>query len=204
MYVETFSLFIRWRTSRLIPWLAVLNRAAIGMNNQVALFWLYMSKSGKTASHGRYIFRFCVTSILFSVMDRPVYTPSDTGWFSYTLISIFYFISFLVLTQGVIKQFWLSWNFLSRPGWPWTHRDSPVSASWVLESKMCDTIVWPTFRLFSGSQLFLRVQMTFQNSFNMHCTEMQNAIMLNIFKTISYSFVFHNFKIPCVFIESML
>ena len=69
---------------------------------------------------------------------------------------------------------------------------------------MCDTIVWPAFPLFSGSQLFLLVQMKFQNSFNMHFTEMQNATMLNIFKNISYTFVFHNFKIPCVFTESML
>ena len=34
---------------------------------------------------------------------------------------------------------WLSWNWLCRSGWPWTHRDPPVSAFRVLGSKVCTT-----------------------------------------------------------------
>jgi len=33
----------------------------------------------------------------------------------------------------------LSWNSLFRRDWPWTHRDLPASASWVLGLKDCTT-----------------------------------------------------------------
>jgi hypothetical protein len=29
---------------------------------------------------------------------------------------------------------------LSSPGWPWTHRDPPASAFWLLELKVCATM----------------------------------------------------------------
>ena len=48
---------------------------------------------------------------------------------------------FWFLRQGFSVQLWLSWNSLSRPGWPHTHRDPPASASWVLGLKAYITTV---------------------------------------------------------------
>ena len=38
----------------------------------------------------------------------------------------------------------------SRPGWPWTHRDLPASASWELGLKVCTTMPFP--KMFLGSR----------------------------------------------------
>ena len=35
----------------------------------------------------------------------------------------------------------MSWKLLCRPGWPWTHRDPPVSASQVLRLQVCTTTI---------------------------------------------------------------
>ena len=44
-----------------------------------------------------------------------------------------------LLRQGISLQALLAWNALCGLGWPWTHRDLPVSTSSVLEWKVRST-----------------------------------------------------------------
>ena len=46
---------------------------------------------------------------------------------------------FVFLKQGFSVYPWLSWNSLSRPNWPQTHRDLPAAASQLLRLKACAT-----------------------------------------------------------------
>jgi hypothetical protein len=59
----------------------------------------------------------------------------ETNWES----TLCWFLFLCLLSQGYSVQPWLSWNSLCRLVWPWTHRDPPASASWVLGLKVCTT-----------------------------------------------------------------
>jgi hypothetical protein len=54
------------------------------------------------------------------------------------------------LKQGFSLWAWLSWNFFCRQGRSQTHRDSSVSASWMLGLKVCTT----TAQLLNSSQSY--------------------------------------------------
>lgn len=55
------------------------------------------------------------------------------------------YLSFLlfVLRKGLFTWPRLSWNSLCTPGYHWTHRDLPASASWMLELKVWATTPQP-------------------------------------------------------------
>lgn len=77
------------------------------------------------------------------------------GYFSktacYLLLGFWMVICFvLFLWQGLYRKPWLSWNSLCRPDWLETHRDLPVSTSWVPEP--CN-LQWSW--LFPAAGLFL-------------------------------------------------
>ena len=80
---------------RLLPWLAIVNSAAMNIRVHVS-FWImvssrYMLNSGITGSYGNSIFSFLRTSILFSIVAVSIYIPTNSvrGFpFLHTLSSI--------------------------------------------------------------------------------------------------------------------
>ena len=63
------------------------------------------------------------------------------------VVFIFSFFFFLFLFWDMVSlYFWLSWNWLCRPIWPWSLEIWPASASvWVLELKAHASTVWLWF-----------------------------------------------------------
>lgn len=63
-------------------------------------------------------------------------------------------LAFFCFWPGSLSiQSWLSWNLLSRSGWPQTHRHLPASASSVLRLKMCAFILGKT--VFPKCEIYL-------------------------------------------------
>lgn len=61
-------------------------------------------------------------------------------WRLLLLLLLFFVCLSVFLRQGLIMLPWLSWNSMYTAVWSWTHRTSPVLASWVLGSKVCATM----------------------------------------------------------------
>ena len=48
---------------------------------------------------------------------------------------------FVFLRRGLIVQLWLAWKLLHTPGWPLIYKNPPASASQVLGSAVCITLI---------------------------------------------------------------
>lgn len=60
--------------------------------------------------------------------------------YSYFIIFLFLFgfVSFFfIFRQSTSMHPWLSWNFVCRTDWPWTHIVLPAFSSWILGLKVC-------------------------------------------------------------------
>lgn len=59
-----------------------------------------------------------------------------------------WFCIVLFLRQSLLLWSWLSWNWICKPRWPWTHRGVPVSTFWVLGLKVwAHHIPFPFFKM---------------------------------------------------------
>lgn len=75
------------------------------------------------------------------ILQRPL-EITNCSFFS------IWFCIVLFLRQSLLLWSWLSWNWICKPRWPWTHRGVPVSTFWVLGLKvLAHHIPFPFFKM---------------------------------------------------------